>query len=73
VPVREIFELIRAAAGVQSEPALAPLREGELERSSMNPAAAAERLGWRAEIPLEQGVEETYRALTSEFESGTAV
>ncbi len=69
VPVSEIFELVRDAAGVESEPELAPLREGELERSCMDPAAAAERLGWRAEVPLDRGIAETYRALVAEFEA----
>jgi UDP-glucose 4-epimerase len=68
VPVREIFELVRAAAGVESEPELAPLREGELERSRMDPTAAAERLGWRVRVPLERGIQETYTALVTEFE-----
>lgn len=69
VPVSEIYELIAQAAGTDVEPELAPLREGELERSCMDPSRAAERLGWKAEIPLEQGVPETYRALVAEFES----
>jgi UDP-glucose 4-epimerase len=69
VPVMEIFELLRAEAGVVSEPELAPLREGELERSRMDPAAAARELGWKAEVPLKRGVPETYRALVAEFEA----
>jgi UDP-glucose 4-epimerase len=69
VAVMEIFELLRDAAGVDSEPELAPLREGELERSGMDPTLAAEELDWRAQIPLDQGVPETYRALVVEFEA----
>jgi UDP-glucose 4-epimerase len=69
VPVAEIFELLRAESGVDVEPELAPLREGELERSCMDPTAARERFGWVAEIPLERGVPETYRALATEFEA----
>jgi nucleoside-diphosphate-sugar epimerase len=57
---------------VDAEPELAPLREGELERSGMDPSAAAEALGWRATIPLDQGVPETYRALVAEFEVAQA-
>ncbi|MCE3265653.1 MAG: NAD-dependent epimerase/dehydratase [Solirubrobacterales bacterium] len=70
VPVREIFDLLSQESGVQVEPVLAPLREGELERSRMDPTRAAERLGWKAEISLERGVPETYRALVKEFETG---
>ena len=69
VPVSEIYELIAGAAGSDQEPELAPLREGELERSCMDPSRAAERLGWRAEIPLDRGVPETYRSLVAEFEA----
>jgi UDP-glucose 4-epimerase len=69
VAVREIFELLRLEAGVEIEPELAPLREGELERSGMDPSKAAEAFGWRAEIPLERGIAETYRALVAEFEA----
>ncbi len=69
VTVLEIFELLRDEAGVESEPELAPLREGELARSCIDSSLAAAELGWRAEIPLERGVPETYRALVAEFES----
>ena len=69
VPVSEIYELIARAAGSDQEPELAPLREGELERSCMDPSRAAERLGWRAEVPLDRGVPETYRSLVAEFDA----
>jgi UDP-glucose 4-epimerase len=69
VAVQEIFELLRREADVEIEPELAPLREGELERSCMDPSNAAETFGWRAEIPLERGIAETYRALVAQFES----
>ena len=69
VPVSEIYELIAGAAGSDVEPELAPLREGELERSCMDPSRAAEVLGWKAGIPLDEGVPETYRALIAEFEA----
>jgi UDP-glucose 4-epimerase len=68
VAVQEIYELLAAEAGVEIEPVLAPLRPGELERSGMDPSAAAEALGWRPTIPLEQGIPETYQALVAEFE-----
>ena len=71
VPVSEIFQLLSEEAGVDVEPELAPLREGELERSWLDAELARERLGWRAEIPLERGVPETYRALVLEFQQAT--
>jgi UDP-glucose 4-epimerase len=70
--VSRLFELLRAAAEVTVEGKLAPLREGELERSCIDPSRARERLGWQAEIGLEEGLTATYRALCGEFESGEA-
>ena len=49
------------------EPELAPLREGELERSCLDSGRAREQLGWQAEIGLEEGLAATYRALVDEF------
>src|SRR3954447_25326841 len=38
-------------------------RAGEVKRSCLDPAAAAERLGWRAEVRLAHGLERTLRAV----------
>jgi UDP-glucose 4-epimerase len=72
VPVSRIFELVRDAAGVESEPKLAPLREGELERSGLDSSKAANELNWKAEMPLERGIAQTYSALVEEFEASPA-
>lgn len=69
VSVREVFELLQGAAGVEVEPKLAPLRGGEMERALLDPARAARALDWRAEVPLEAGIPQTYRALVAEFEA----
>jgi nucleoside-diphosphate-sugar epimerase len=45
------------------------LREGELERSCLDPSLAADALGWHAEIELSQGLTETYRELIAGFEA----
>jgi UDP-glucose 4-epimerase len=37
----------------------APGRPGEIERSSLDPSAAAELLGWRARVPLAEGLRRT--------------
>jgi len=68
---RPLVDLERAA-GAEIEPELLPLREGELERSCMDPSRAAEVLGWRAEVPLEDGLAETYAELVSGFEAAPA-
>ena len=71
-PVSRLFELLRAAADATVEGQLAPLREGELERSCIDASRAAEELGWRPEIDLEDGLAATYRALVAEFELDNA-
>jgi UDP-glucose 4-epimerase len=68
--VQEVFDGLQAAAGTALEPELAPLREGELERSCIDPSAAERELGWRAEIGVRDGLRDTYEALVATFESG---
>jgi UDP-glucose 4-epimerase len=67
--VRQVFDMLSEAAGANVEPQLAPLREGELERSCMDPSLAREQLGWVAEISAADGLRETYRAMAESFES----
>ena len=70
--VQSIFEGLQRAAGTSLEPKLAPLREGELERSCMDPSKAERQLGWRSKIDLSQGLGATYAALVEEFEAASA-
>ncbi len=65
--VLEIFKLLAEASGTSVQPHLAPLREGELERSCMDPTHAQRKLGWHAEITLEEGVPATYHELIAQF------
>jgi UDP-glucose 4-epimerase len=66
--VMAVWDTLARASGSPVEPELAPLRKGELERSCMDPSRARHELGWEAQIPLEQGLRDTYRALIDEFE-----
>jgi UDP-glucose 4-epimerase len=68
-PVSRVFQLLRAAAEAIVEPELAPLREGELERSCLDPSRAREELGWQAQVGLEGGLASTYHSLVSEFDA----
>jgi UDP-glucose 4-epimerase len=52
-----VLELAAALAGLEYEHA--PARAGEVERSCLDPARAAERLGWRAATDLAAGLERT--------------
>jgi len=69
--VRQLWDLLVAVSGTDIEPQLAPLRQGELERSCMDPSRAERELGFRAAIPFDRGLGETYTALVEEFERGT--
>ena len=61
--VLRLVELIGRAAGRDGfEPQLAPPREGEVERTFLDPAAAADRLGWRAKRTIEAGLDQTLAA-----------
>jgi len=68
--VEQLYAALQEASGTSLTPELAPLREGELERSCMDPSLAGERLGWRPELDLTTGVAQTYRALVESFETG---
>jgi UDP-glucose 4-epimerase len=58
------------AAGKQIEPQLADLRPGELQHSCLDSSRAERELGWRAQVPIEEGLRLTYEALVEEFERG---
>jgi UDP-glucose 4-epimerase len=61
VDVLQMLAALQRAAGTDVEPRLEPLRPGELDRSAIDSSAAAETLGWRPEVELEEGVAETFR------------
>jgi UDP-glucose 4-epimerase len=63
-----LWNELRALAGSDLEPQLADLRPGELEHSCMDTGRAERELGWRAEVPIAQGLRLTYDALLEEFE-----
>jgi UDP-glucose 4-epimerase len=58
--VVQLFDAIRAAAGVDREPAFAPARLGELQRSVLDPSLAARELGWRPQRSLADGLATTW-------------
>jgi UDP-glucose 4-epimerase len=60
--VLRLLELLQEAAGVSVDADLQPLRPGELERSALDSRLIQQELGWRAEIPVEEGLPETFRA-----------
>lgn len=67
--IEEVYSILSDAADVSLEPELLPLREGELDRSCMDPSLAEWMLGWRAQIPLADGLRQSYPELVAEFEA----
>ena len=57
--VNELFSHLSRLAGRNQEPAYAAARPGELQRIVVDPTKAGEVLGWKASVPLEEGLERT--------------
>jgi UDP-glucose 4-epimerase len=66
--VSTVWNELREVSGAGVEPELADLRKGELEHSCMDSGRAARELGWKAEVPIAEGLRITYEALVEEFE-----
>jgi UDP-glucose 4-epimerase len=66
--VASIWSELSGVAGKRIEPELAELRPGELTHSRLDISRAEHELGWRPEVPIEQGLRLTYEALVEEFE-----
>jgi UDP-glucose 4-epimerase len=49
-------------------PVLAELRPGELRNSCLDITLAERELGWRPQVPIEEGLQLTYDALAAEFQ-----
>lgn len=65
--VMRVWSVLAEVSGTSVEPELSPLREGELERSCMDPGKAQRELGWSAQNRLDLGLRDTYEALVKEF------
>ena len=69
--VQTLWRVLRDAAGSDIEPQLADLRPGELQRSCLDTSLTQRELGWRAEVPIEAGLRQTYAALVEEFQAAS--
>jgi UDP-glucose 4-epimerase len=54
--VLELAARLGELGGKSFEPEFAPAREGEVQRVSVDPARAAQELGWKAEVGLADGL-----------------
>jgi UDP-glucose 4-epimerase len=68
-----LWNELREIAGSELEPKLADLRTGELKHSCLDVSLAQRELGWRAEVPIAEGLRLTYASLVEELErAGTS-
>jgi UDP-glucose 4-epimerase len=58
--VNELHAACRRAAGIEEEPLHREARVGDVIRSVIDPARAARELGWKAEVPLDDGIARTW-------------
>jgi UDP-glucose 4-epimerase len=63
--VLDLYAACRQAAGRGGDPVFAPARDGELQRSVLDPGRAARALGVSAETPLADGIAATWRWLSA--------
>ena len=61
--VNVLYETLRNVSGRDLPPEHGPAKPGEQLRSSIDPAAARDTLGWRPEIGLDAGLRETLKLL----------
>jgi UDP-glucose 4-epimerase len=61
-----LYDAIRTASGVDREPAFAPARLGELQRSVLDASLAERELGWRPEHTLAGGLAATWEWISSQ-------
>ena len=57
--VNALFGMLCASLGVSVEASHGPAKPGEQQRSCLDASLAAERLGWRPQVSLEDGLRET--------------
>jgi len=56
-----VLDLVRILGA--GDPAFAPARTGEIQRSCLDPSAARQALGWSARTPVEDGLPRTRDAI----------
>jgi UDP-glucose 4-epimerase len=62
--VVELYEACRRVAGSSLDAEPAPARLGELQRSVLDVSLAGRQLGWRPEVPLEEGLRLTWESIS---------
>jgi UDP-glucose 4-epimerase len=63
--VVELYDACRRVAGSSLDAQQAPARLGELQRSVLDVSRAERELGWRPEVPLEEGLRLTWESISA--------
>ena len=63
--VRQLYDAIQTVSTIRRDPAQAPARLGELQRSALDPTLAEQAFGWRARYSLYAGLIETWNWVTA--------
>jgi UDP-glucose 4-epimerase len=63
--VRDLYERVQRAAGIERDPEFADARPGELQRSVLDPSHVEQELGWKPERSLDDGLAQTWRWISS--------
>jgi UDP-glucose 4-epimerase len=64
--INELFSTLRAVTGRQVEPRRGPRRPGDARDSYLDCTRIERDLGWRAEVSLHQGLEQTWNWFRTE-------
>ena len=71
--VREIWRLVADAAGAERTPTFGPVRAGDMRHASADTREAAGRLGFRARVPLREGISRLLRPAAGNLADTSAV
>src|SRR5262249_16329975 len=66
----QLHRLCAKVAGIDAEPRFEPARLGDARRSVLDVSHAAEELGWRPRVSLEEGLRRTWEWLTQDGSAG---
>ncbi len=61
--VNQIYAQLAELTGFKQGPLHGPAKQGEVNRIFLNPEKAHQELGWKVEIPLEEGLSQTVSSL----------
>jgi UDP-glucose 4-epimerase len=59
--ILDLYRVCAEIAGTEREPRFAPERRGDIRHSVLDPSRAEREVGWRAEMPLANGVAQTWQ------------